>query len=406
MADVQGRVAEGYEGVRRAFEENFQTRNEVGAAVAVVVENRLVVDLWGGMADPKKRRPWAEDTMVNMFSVTKGMSALAVAHAHSRGLFDYNERVATYWPEFAANGKEDITVRTLLSHQAGIPAIDEPLDIESLADPDAVAAAIAKQAPAWNPGERHGYHSFSLGFYESELIRRVDPQHRTLGRYFADEIAAPLGLDFYIGLPDDIPDDRIARLVMNWYRAKMIFNLSKLPSGFVKASFNRKSLTGRVFANPKVATDVTEYNNRAAYRIEMPSANGVGTVRSVAIAYGEFAAGGARLGIDADTLDALSQPAALPSSGTLDEVLRIDTVFSLGVMKPFPGFQFGSPQAFGTPGFGGSMGLADPALKMGFCYAMNRAGYHIFNDPREQLLRDAAMEAARATTPTGSGDQG
>lgn len=398
MANIQGRVASGYEDVGQVFEDNFRTRNELGAAAAVVVQNQLVVDLWGGVANPKDKQPWAEDTMVNMFSVTKGMAALAVAHAHSRGRFDFDEKVASYWPEFAVNGKEDITVRTLLSHQAGVPAIDAPLDLDTLADPDEVATVIAEQVPEWNPGEKHGYHSFSLGFYESEFLRRIDPQHRTIGRYFADEIAAPLGLDFYIGLPEDIPDERIAHLAMDWYRAKMLLNLRKLPSEFVKASFSRRSLTARVFANPKVATDVTEYNNRAAYRIEMPSANGVGTARSVAIAYGEFAAGGDRLGIDAGTLDALSQPAAPPSSGTFDEVLRIDTAFSVGVMKPFPGFEFGSPQAYGTPGFGGSMGLADPALQMGFCYAMNRAGYYMFNDPREKLLRDAAMLAARAAT--------
>jgi CubicO group peptidase (beta-lactamase class C family) len=399
MARIQGHTASGYEEVRQVFEANFRTRKELGAAVAVVVQNELVVDLWGGIADPKTKQPWAEDTMVNMFSVTKGMAALAIAHAHSRGLFGWDQKVAEYWPEFSVNGKQDITVRTLLSHQAGIPAIDAPLDLDTLADADAVAAAIAVQAPEWEPGEKHGYHSFSLGFYESELIRRVDPQHRTLGRYFADEIAAPLGLDFYIGLPDDIPNERIARLAMDWYRAKIIFNLRKFPPDFLKASFNRKSLTARVFANPKAATDVTEYNNRAAYRVEMPSANGVGTVRSVAIAYGEFASGGARLGIDADTLDALSQTTTLPPSGPFDEVLLIDTQFSLGVMKPFPGFEFGSPDAYGTPGFGGSMGLADPALRMGFCYAMNRAGYHMFNDPREQLLRDAARRAAEKSLP-------
>lgn len=395
MAGIQGHNAPGFEEVREVFESNFQDRGELGAAVAVVVGNELVVDLWGGIADPKTMRPWAEDTMVNMFSVTKGLAALAVAHAHSRGLLDYDEKVSFYWPEFAQNGKEDITVRTLLSHRAGIPAIDTPLDLDTLADPDAVAAAIEVQAPEWTPGERHGYHSFSLGFYESELLRRVDSQHRTLGRYFADEIAVPLGLDFYMALPDDIPDERIAHLAMEWYRAKMMLNLRKFPAEFLKASFNRKSLTARVFANPKVATDVREYNNRAAYRVEMPSANGVGTARSVAIAYGEFASGGARLGIDEATLNALAQTTAPPPSGPLDEVFRINTQFSVGVMKPFPGFEFGSAQAYGTPGFGGSMGLADPSLQLGFCYAMNRAGYHLFNDPREQLLRDAAMRATR-----------
>lgn len=181
---THGHVRPGYEAVRTVFEENFRARDEVGAAVAVVVANELVVDLWGGMANPHTNLPWREDTLVNMFSTTKGISALATAHAHSRG------------PSFA-----------------------------TLADPDAVAAAIAKQAPAWAPGKQHGYHGITLGWYESELIRRTDPQHRTIGRYFADEIAAPLDLDFYIGVPDEIPDDRLARIMGDWFRIKMMFNI-------------------------------------------------------------------------------------------------------------------------------------------------------------------------------------
>ena len=140
------------------------------------------------------------------------MSSLAMAVAHSRGLFAYDEKVATYWPEFAAGGKEDVTVRQLLAHQAGVCAIDEPMDLDLLADPDRVADAIAKQEPLWEPGTAHGYHTISLGWYESELLRRVDPGHRTVGRYFADEVAGPLGIEFYIGLPDDVPDARIAEI--------------------------------------------------------------------------------------------------------------------------------------------------------------------------------------------------
>ncbi len=398
MAEVEigGRVAPGFESVRDAFEENFRSRGEIGATVAVVVGNELVVDLWGGMADPKAGRPWREDTLVNMFSTTKGMSALAVAHAHSRGLFDYDEKVAAYWPEFAANGKEDITVRTLLSHQAGLCAIDTPMDVETLASADAVAAAIGPQKPAWTPGERHGYHGITLGWYESELIRRTDPQQRTIGRYFADEIAAPLGLDFHIGLPNEIPDDRLARIMGDWYRTKMVFNIRTMPSEFVKDFLNPRSITARAFANPKVLGRPLRYNDRDLRRIELPASNGNGTARSVALAYGEFATGGRRLGIDSKTLASLQDPASPPSGGRFDEVLRMDTTFSLGCCKPWPGFEFGSPRAFGTPGAGGSMGFADPDLDMGFCYAMNQMGFYLFDDPRETALRQAAAEAARA----------
>ena len=174
MVVVHGDVPPGYEAVRDAFAKTFHSRGEVGAAVAVVVDNQVVVDLWGGSANPRQGRPWQRDTLFNLFSTTKGLSALAVAHAHSRGLFEYDEPVATYWPEFAAHGKHHITVRTLLSHQAGLCAIDAPMTVATLADPDAVAAAIGPQKPAWTPGERHGYHAVTLGWYES----RVDSTHR------------------------------------------------------------------------------------------------------------------------------------------------------------------------------------------------------------------------------------
>ena len=398
MAEIEigGRVAPGFEAVRVAFEENFRSRSEIGATVAVVVGNELVVDLWGGMADPTRNRPWREDTLVNMFSTTKGMSALAVAHAHSRGLFDYDEKVAAYWPEFAANGKEDVTVRTLLSHQAGLCAIDTAMNVATLASAEAVAAAIGPQKPAWTPGERHGYHGITLGWYESELIRRTDPRARTMGRYFADEIATPLGLDFHIGLPDDVPDERLARIMGDWYRTKMVFNIRTMPSEFVRDFLNPRSITARAFANPKVLGRPLRYNDRDLRRIELPASNGTGTARSVALAYGEFASGGRRLEIDPKTMASLHDPAASPTDGRFDEVLRMDTTFSLGCCKPWSGFDFGSSHAFGTPGAGGSMGFADPELGMGFCYAMNRMGFYLFDDPRETALRDAATQAARA----------
>jgi CubicO group peptidase (beta-lactamase class C family) len=325
MVVVHGDVSPGYEAVREAFVENFRSRGEVGAAVAVVIDNQVVVDLWGGSANPRRRRPWQRDTLVNLFSTTKGLSALAVAHAHSQGLFEYDEPVATYWPEFAANGKQHVTARTLLSHQAGLCAIDAPMTVATLADPDAVAAAIGPQRPAWTPGERHGYHAITLGWYESELIRRTDPQHRTIGRYFAEEIAEPLGLDLYIGLPDEVPDQHLARIMGDWYRVKMLLHLRTMPRRFVTNFLNPRSITARSFANPKVVGEALRYNDRAIRRLELPSSNGTGTARSVAAAYGEFAMGGRRLGIDELTLAALTRPATAPSGGRYDQVLHTNT---------------------------------------------------------------------------------
>lgn len=390
--DIGGVVKAGYERVRSAFEENFANRGEVGAACAAVVDNELVVDLWGGQADPATNRAWESDTIVNVFSTTKGMASMAVLHAASMGLFDFDDRVAEHWPEFSEGGKEAVTVRQLLAHQAGLSAIDQTIDMEALADPDQVAKALAAQVPAWEPGTRHGYHGISLGWYESELIRRTDPESRTIGQYFHDNIAVPLDLDFWIGLPDSVPEHRIARVQADWYRVKMLANTSKMPKDFVKGFLNPRSLTARTFGNPAVLGKPARYNEPEMRRLELPASNGHGTARAIATAYGEFASGGARLGISPEVSSDISRAAADPTGGRADLVLFDDTRFSLGYCKPWDGFQFGTPTAFGTPGAGGSLGFADPARKLGFAYVMNRLDYHMFDDPRELALRNAVAD--------------
>ncbi len=387
---VGGAADEGYGPVADAFRANFAERDELGAACAVYRDGRKVVDLWGGHRDAVTRAPWVQDTLVPMFSTTKGVASMALAVAHSRGLLDYDEAVARYWPEFGAAGKERVTVRQLLSHQAGLCAIDERLELADLLDLDRVATVIAAQRPAWEPGTRHGYHGITLGWYEGELIRRVDPQHRTLGRFFAEEVADPLGLDFFIGLPDDVPPQRVAR-IDGYTPPQMLLHLHEFPPRFVLGFLNPRSLTYRTFGNPRITGLVNEYNRRELQRAEIPAANGIGTPRSVARAYGEFATGGPALGLAPETLDALQRPAAAPSGGRMDAVLHIESVFSLGYCKPFPRFTFGSSAdlAFGTPGAGGSFGFADPDTKIGFAYAMNRTGFRLYDDPRELALRDA-----------------
>jgi CubicO group peptidase (beta-lactamase class C family) len=387
---THGDVDEGYGPVADAFRRNFAERNEIGAACAVYRDGRKVVDLWGGYRDGTTRAPWERDTLVPMFSTTKGVASMALAVARSRGLVDYDAPVASYWPEFAAAGKERVTVRQLLSHQAGLCAIDEKLELADLADLDRIADKIARQRPAWEPGTRHGYHGITLGWYEGELIRRVDPQRRTLGHFFADEVAGPLGLEFHIGLPDTVLPERLAT-IHGYKPAEMMLHLREFPPRFVFAFLNPRSITYRTFGNPRVTGLVNEYNRRELLRIEIPAANGVGTARSVACAYGEFATGGRTLGLTAETLDALSRPAVAPTGGRTDVVLHVESVFSLGYVKPFPRFRFGSPAglAFGTPGAGGSFGFADPDVGIGFAYAMNRTGFRLYDDPRELALREA-----------------
>src|SRR5512139_3612801 len=209
---IEGHVSAGFEAVRDAFAENFSRRDELGGACCVYYRGEKVVDLWGGVRNKATGEPWQEGTMVLVYSTTKGMAAMTLAVAHSRGWLDYEERVCTYWPEFAQNGKENITVRQLLAHQAGLFTFAEQGDRSLVADLDRLAVVLARQKPAWEPGTRQAYHAITLGYYEGELLRRIDPRHRSLGQFFQDEIATPLGIDFYIRLPESIPDSRLATL--------------------------------------------------------------------------------------------------------------------------------------------------------------------------------------------------
>jgi CubicO group peptidase (beta-lactamase class C family) len=383
-----GDVDEGYGKVADTFKRNFSNGQEIGAAVAVYRDGRKVVDLWDGYRNGRTQEPWQQDTIVNVFSTTKGVAALTVAVAASRGLIDYDAKVADYWPEFAQGGKGDVTVRQLLSHQAGLVAIKPPLTLAEIADPEKMSAKIAGQVPAWAPGTRYGYHAATLGWYQSALIRRVDPKGRTLGRFFAEEIAGPLGLHFFIGLDAD-KRDRVARLLAIT-RGEMLRHLHTMPPLFVAGLFNPKSLTGRAFVVAEGVKEAGAFNRDDVRKVEMPSVNGTGTAAAIADLYGDAATGGAGLGLSATVRDALQAPAVTPTGGSRDKVMHIDTSFSLGFGKPTPTYVFGSSgKAFGWNGLGGSFGFADPDTGIGFGYVMNKLGYHAHSDPRELALRQA-----------------
>jgi CubicO group peptidase (beta-lactamase class C family) len=384
---VHGLVAPGFEEVRDEFCRNFTERGEVGAACAAYWQGRKVVDLWGGFRDERTRAPWQESTLVMVFSATKGVSSVALAVAHSRGLVDYDTPVARYWPEFGRNGKESITVRELLSHQAGLPVLDRHLTRRLLADPDSMAAILAAQRPAWEPGTKQGYHAVTPGWYESELLRRVDPAHRTFGRFFQDEIARPLGIEFYIGLPESVPESRIARLrVFN--PCEVTRHLFTMPAGMIAGFLNPWSMTSRAFFNP--ALGARDLNDRAYLGLESPASSGVGQVRAIARVYGALATGGRELGITRGTLEALEEAAPEPVRGATDVVTHDHSVYTLGYVKPPPEREQGcSDRAFGMMGLGGAYGFADPGVQVGFAYAPNRMGFGMHSDPREQALQKA-----------------
>jgi CubicO group peptidase (beta-lactamase class C family) len=388
QVSVSGTVAPCYERVREAFIENFVQRGEVGAACCVYRNGEPVVDLWGGRRDPRSGAPWQPDTMVVVHSATKGMAAMVMALVRSRGWLDYDERVCTYWPEFAQAGKEPITVRQLLAHQAGLYGFNEKVDLDVVADLDRLAAVMARQRPAWPPGQRQAYHAITLGFYEGELLRRIDPQHRSLGRFFAEELAAPLGLDFYIGLPDSIPADRMAPLERpgTWER------LTSLPLSMTLAALNPRSVLHRsLVANPGTGFYVGP-DRLVVRNLEVPSGGGVGSARAIARAYSEFATGGHTLGLTAATIEQLKAPAVPSAHGFYDECLGAEAKFSLGFMKPSESMPFGPDTSFGAPGAGGAMGYADPDAAIGYAYVTNTMKMQIQGDPRDVALRNAIPE--------------
>jgi len=390
---VHGHVSSRFEIVREVFADNFVRRGELGGACCAYLRGEKIVDIWGGIRNKETGEHWERDTLVVIHSATKGLAAMTLALAHSRGWLDYEARVARYWPEFAQRGKETITVRQLLAHQAGLFALEEPVDRGVIADLDRLAVVLARQTPAWEPGTRQAYHALTLGFYEGELLRRVDPQHRSLGQFFREEIAVPLGEDVHIRLPENIPNSRLAILSP----PTAIRMLTGFPLRFTWESMNHHSNIYRaLFVNP--GAGVYQDKERVyARNLEVPSGGGVGTAKGIAHAYSVFATGGADLGLRQETLDLLAAPAIPPTSGFYDECMKANGIqFSLGFMKSTPTWRFGSARSYGAPGAGGSLGFADPDAGIGYGYVTSQMGTALTGDPRDVALRDALYAALRS----------
>jgi CubicO group peptidase (beta-lactamase class C family) len=383
---VEGDVNPGFESVRDAFLENLARRHELGGACCVYLHGKKVVDLWGGVRNKQTGEPWERDTMVGMHSATKGLAAMTLAIAHSRGWIDYEERVATYWPEFAQHGKQTITVRQLLAHQAGLFAINEPVDRSIVADLDRLAVVLARQTPAWEPGTRQAYHALTLGFYQGELLRRVDPQHRSLGQFFQDEIATSLVEEVYIRLPESIPNARLATMAS----PGMFRMLTGFPLRLALETMNRHSNIYRALVINPGSGVYADAERIYARNLEVPSGGAVGTARGIAHAYGVFAGGGRELGLRQETIDLLAAPAVPPTRGFFDECLKVHGVqFALGFMKSTAAWPFGGPRSFGSPGTGGSLGYADPDAGIGYAYVTSQVGTALTGDPRDVAIRKA-----------------
>lgn len=388
---INGFVSPGFESVLEAFKENFRKRGEVGAACAVFKGDKLLVDLWGGFKDKQKGNPWQADTMACVHSSTKAIAAIAMAMAVARGYFQLDDKVASYWPEFAVNGKQDITIRQILDHSAGLPIVDETLSLDVLADFDALSDILARQKTQWQPGTRHGYHGWTFGMYCNEIMRRTDPQSRTIGRFVREEITQPLNEEFYIGLPDAIADERIANEIVNGRSLLegIIASPGMMASMFVPQRFRKDSLQNKMLNNPLECGQLDQFKTRALRRIELPGGNGIGTARAMAHVLGVCASSGQALGLAPENFAELEKIHPKTTKGETDAVLLgKPSLFQAGCMKPNPmqPHLIDRPRSYGHLGGGGNLAYADPDSGIGFGYCNNRMGINLGDVRSDRLL--------------------
>jgi CubicO group peptidase (beta-lactamase class C family) len=365
--------------VRELFQRAFNTGVEIGAAVSFVLDGKCVVDLWGGHYDLARTRPWDSGTLVNVYSTTKGMTALCACHLIDRGLLDVDAPVAEYWPEFSAGNKREIRVRWLLSHKAGLCAVREPLPKGALYDWNRMCEALAAQEPWWTPGDAHGYHAFTFGFLVGEVVRRISGE--SLGTYFRQHIAEPLGADFHIGLAakdDERTADMYAVHIGNKPRPTEPPEGPATTAGsfvaFAHAVRDPTTMQGAAFLNPP--QDSGAVNTRAWRAAEIPAVNGHGTARALARIYGALAKGGEIDGVTILQPSTIARAITEEASGP--ERLFCGAVpmrFGLGFMLSEDSHRYArlspNPRAFGHTGAGGSLGMADPDMRIGFGFTMN-----------------------------------
>ena len=371
MTELHGTCDPKFESVRNALATNFSDHKDVGACVAVSIEGEMVVDLWGGHRDAAKTQAWEEDTIVNVYSTTKTMAALCALVLADRGQLDFNAKVASYWPEFAQNGKDQIEVRHFMSHSAGLSGLDEPLNPPEFYDWDKVVTALAEQAPWWEPGTASGYHAITQGHLIGEVVRRITGQ--TIGQFFANEIAGPLGADFHIGT-DEAHFDRIGELIP--------------PKTAPAAAAIGDSIAARSFRSP--AIDATDSRTAQWRKAEIPAANGHGNARSVVRVQTAVANLGSAWGVDLMSEASTRQVFEEQTNGT-DLVLNVPLVFGLGYGLSNPKMPMGpNKNTAYWGGWGGSTVVVDQDARMCVSYVMNRMEADLLGDMRGFGILQAA----------------
>jgi CubicO group peptidase (beta-lactamase class C family) len=377
---IQGEVEARFEPVREAFAANFHRPGdfgEVGAAIAIYYRGRCVADLWGGFADKARSRPWTRETLVNVWSATKGATATAVAKLVDQGEIAYDDPVARVWPELAQSGKAAITIGQVMSHQAGLPGFVEPMRLEDLYDWAGCVARLERQTPAWLPGSQTSYHATTFGFLAGEIIRRASGL--SAGGYLAREIAEPLGADIFIGLSEAL-EPRVADTLG-----------PKRPP--TPPTFEQSEVARSALRNP--ITGPMAPNRRAWRAAELPAANGQASAQGLARLYAALAGAGELDGIQLlspETLTQMTAPAA--PAGRRDQLLGFVDCWAMGVMLNSPRLYGPNPRSFGHSGWGGSFGCADPQRQLAIGYVCNQMGPDLTDDPRAASLCAAAASCA------------
>ncbi|MER5881874.1 serine hydrolase domain-containing protein [Streptomyces sp. NPDC001910] len=385
--DVNGTVADGFEPVREAFARNFAALGDRGAAVTVYRDGHRVVDLWAGTRDVDGTEPWRHGTAQIVRSATKGVAAAVVLLLAQRGLLDLDAPVASHWPAYKARGKEHTRVRHLLAHRAGVPVLDRPLTPAEAADPDIAAAAVAAQTPVWRPGTDHGYHAQTYSWLTGELVRRVTG--RSLGAWIADEIARPLDLDLWVGLPPE-QAGRVGRVAQVEAPPAPGGLRTRPKRAVVEAYADPDSVTRRAFA---AITPMPDENDPAYRAAVLPASNGIATADGLARFYAALI--GEVDGVRLFTPETAARARAEHSAGP-DRVLVVNTRFGLGYMLHGPASPLLSPDSFGHPGRGGALGFADPESGIAFGYVTNGFRTSVTADARAQALVRAVRAAVDA----------
>jgi len=366
---IDGTVARGFEPVRALFAANFAREDayrECGAAFCAYADGKNVVDLWGGATDPDTQAPWTADTLINVWSTTKGLAAVAVARCVDRGLFRYEDTVASVWPEFAQNGKGAITIAQAMSHQAGLPGFVAPTTTADLENHQLLAERIAAQAPVFLPGSANSYHAVTYGVLAYEIVRRATG--KSIGALIAEDICGPLGADFFLGLPETL-EPCVARLLPPRVAAPMPPELS--------------DIARLALINPEL--DPASANRRAWRAAEMPALNAQASARGVARVYAALAADGEVDGVrilSKAALDAMTTP----QTDRTDLMLGFQPDWGMGVAHNLIGVYGPNPRAFGHSGWGGSFGCADREARIAIGYVCNQMGAELIGDPRGAAL--------------------